>query len=847
MKTPAHIDRITPDPDGLDFDVLKKTGIAMLQELCGENWTDYNAHDPGVTILEQLCYALTDLDDYLSGPSGQIDFERHALHSADAIFPSQVLTADDYRKIIYDSISDIEDVWIKPFVAEHDASHPDDPGGQGLYTISVKLKDIALAELSAAEHAELEGRVRQRVADVFIAHRNLGEDLHAVVIVRTQAFYLSGDIQIHSLRDPAAIFADIFFRCAQQVISGLRVERYEDVLARGAHLEHLFSGPRTMHGRISNVNFSEPGAAIPIVTLIPLIQAVDGVAHVHRLGLCDANGNSVQGDCADGAVARLQFPATPQQNLFLRLRFASSGVGNYATAAESTEENQAEHQQGDLLNMEKAQIVLDDARTELRKKQFEFSAIRNSVQSLAQVIPAPSGVHRQLQDYYSIQHQFPALYGINRYGVPATAPLKNKVSARQLKAYLFLSEQLIANYLQNLQEIPRLFSTDALSQSYFSQLLDNRALPDIEDLYVHSPAQTRAMLSDIVAGLDKPEDRRSRVIDVLLAMYGEAFSQKSLRRFNYYEERHSEQWLIANKLAFLKRIATLSRDRATGFNYLEPAWKTNNTAGVHQKIAILLALKTSSACHPLSHELLRLKLKPITDAQASEQHYVQAGKHLSALAGGGANGAENGGAEGESNEAGGAVESIPAAWLVKGVKPENYVLEEGGGAVQIYFQPHSRSNRIKLTSHADIDDAERHVQQLRQFICRLNMASEGFHIVEHVLLRRRGGEPEPPDEFHAFRISVVFPSWTARFADPDFRSLAQETVCRNLPAHIYPEFHWLDFPAMRDFEERYRIWLEHMLTAAHGSDRQSALNAASERLVKFLKRHRKPEQQNYWV
>ena len=33
----------------------------MVQKYSGSKWTDYNYHDPGVTILEQLCYALTDL------------------------------------------------------------------------------------------------------------------------------------------------------------------------------------------------------------------------------------------------------------------------------------------------------------------------------------------------------------------------------------------------------------------------------------------------------------------------------------------------------------------------------------------------------------------------------------------------------------------------------------------------------------------------------------------------------------------------------------------------------------------------------------------------------------------
>ena len=60
MKTSAlHVDqlaRITPDSDGLDFNGLRQRGIALLQDLSQGRWTDYNLHDPGVTLLELLCY-----------------------------------------------------------------------------------------------------------------------------------------------------------------------------------------------------------------------------------------------------------------------------------------------------------------------------------------------------------------------------------------------------------------------------------------------------------------------------------------------------------------------------------------------------------------------------------------------------------------------------------------------------------------------------------------------------------------------------------------------------------------------------------------------------------------------
>ena len=48
-------------PDYLDFQKLRASGLEHIQDLGSDLWTDYNLHDPGITILEVLCYALTDL------------------------------------------------------------------------------------------------------------------------------------------------------------------------------------------------------------------------------------------------------------------------------------------------------------------------------------------------------------------------------------------------------------------------------------------------------------------------------------------------------------------------------------------------------------------------------------------------------------------------------------------------------------------------------------------------------------------------------------------------------------------------------------------------------------------
>ena len=53
-----------------DWHSLRNQSIAILQNMNGEHlkWTDYNVQDPGITLLESLCFAITDLGYRLKFP-----------------------------------------------------------------------------------------------------------------------------------------------------------------------------------------------------------------------------------------------------------------------------------------------------------------------------------------------------------------------------------------------------------------------------------------------------------------------------------------------------------------------------------------------------------------------------------------------------------------------------------------------------------------------------------------------------------------------------------------------------------------------------------------------------------
>lgn len=99
------VSKIT-NPDELDYETLRLEGIRLIQKLCGNVWTDFNPHDPGITILEQIVFALTDLgykagfgiESFLSSKDGTIDYKKEALYTRDQVLRQYPVTSDDYEQ-----------------------------------------------------------------------------------------------------------------------------------------------------------------------------------------------------------------------------------------------------------------------------------------------------------------------------------------------------------------------------------------------------------------------------------------------------------------------------------------------------------------------------------------------------------------------------------------------------------------------------------------------------------------------------------------------------------------------------------------------------------------------------
>ena len=109
MIEPKFISDEENPNESLNLDYLIEKGIKLISQYSGKEWSDYNYHDPGITLLEQICYAITDLayrtnlplENLLYNKGSKVDLEKdNMLHPPSKILPSSPLSAKDFRKLI---------------------------------------------------------------------------------------------------------------------------------------------------------------------------------------------------------------------------------------------------------------------------------------------------------------------------------------------------------------------------------------------------------------------------------------------------------------------------------------------------------------------------------------------------------------------------------------------------------------------------------------------------------------------------------------------------------------------------------------------------------------------------
>ncbi len=555
----------------MDYARLRDEGLQLLGRLAGAQWTDYNTHDPGITILEQLCYAITDLGYRIADSMPELLAGGDpGLPGPEAIFPSDPVTPTDLRKAALD-VDGISNAWVEDVAAElpfyYDAASAElrlRPGSAVSDAAPVQLRGLHRVVVQTTEQISGEAALAQ-VAMRLHAGRGLGSDLMVSLIGFTPVD-LRAALEIGVVDDPVQLSAEILDAVESYLAPSVRFFGRAEARAQGRTLADLLEGPLLAHGFIDQLPAQR--RTLYVSDLLHAILDVPAVKAVRSLVLRGAAATGWSQDIPAGTVATLA--PTAELTLFhdgLPLRIDPDAV----------------RARRDALRAGRAIIAAGEDLGTLATRQ------------------------RDLMRYRSIQYQLPVAYGVGPLGLPSSAPPERQAQARQLATYLLIFDQLFASALAQLAHARELLSPDGAPRTYFAPPVDDARL-GLDELRLGNPATHRAWLDAAIEPGD-PLVRCQRFLAHLLARFAEELGDHARAGA---PAGSAGELLVTERRALLRDYPRLSRARGSGYDLGRDGAPDAIAGGYEDRLRHKLGLADPARLHVVEHVLLR----PVVEDQA---------------------------------------------------------------------------------------------------------------------------------------------------------------------------------------------------------------------------------------
>jgi hypothetical protein len=477
-------------PDYLNFDTLRSEAIAYLGNLSGKIWTDYNVHDPGITILEALIYAVLDLGYRTNLPAVDLFTKNPDDTSRENNFftPSQILsnnplTIIDFRKLLID-IKGVKNAWLETedklpvnFCKNNNASAapgvavdriPDpckDEFLNGLYHVFIELeKDY---NLKVEKQADEYNDIIYNIKCALMSHRNLCEDFIDIKILCKLQIGLCADIELNNDATGEDVYAKILADLREFFSPAPKFYTLPQLLEKGKPIENIFAGRpydiKESYGFVDTDELEQLPLRkkIHLSDVYHLLFDIKGVKNVRNLSWSLCSSQTPQGDIIN------KWELLLPENFIPEFDIGCSGFQFFKYGM---------------------RVKVDTSKA---NSIFEMNFSENGKILYHQPSPyldaqIPQGVYRtDLADYHSIQNEFPHVYGIREGDLSATASDERKAQALQLQGFLLFFDQLLANYLSQLKNIRSLFAmssseNDDDNHTYFTNKLTD--VPQLEKL-----------------------------------------------------------------------------------------------------------------------------------------------------------------------------------------------------------------------------------------------------------------------------------------------------------------------------------------------------------------------------
>ena len=816
---------IVPRPvTTLSYSFLKQKGIEYVQQLAGKVWTDYNEHDPGITILEELCYAILDLDyrtnfyveDLLAPHPDQAEEDvTKQFYHAEEILPCNPLTINDFLKLAVDSPG-VKNA--KIFL------HQDPQEVKGGYTVLLDLEERAMQKGQ-------EKQIIEQVKQSFDQHRNLCEDFFEVGLLKPFYMRINTSLEVQSditQEEGERLCAAILFNIDTFVAPRIKFCSLRNMLVdKKKTVDEIFTGPLLQQGFVDEqaLKTRAPRSIIYVSEMIQTITKHKKVDNIIKFAV------ALEDDTTSTAVIEVPQKSVPKVDI------EKSSV---------------------TIHHNNAPVPVNKEKVKQYFQELISAHLFKRPYLTQEEIATRKGRFRNLSSYTSIQHEFPLIYSVGKEGLPKSASKERKGQANQLKAYLTLFDQLLANYLAQLAHVKDLLAVQATEhRNYFSQVPEdvpylaslirrpnlkgreeNDTAFQVQRKYLggnpkrynkkHKTQEEltkeayKIYLNKITARKEHHRSQKNAILDHLLARFAEVFSDYTVQTSGSLQEK-SLKTAMHDKSLFLQDYLTISRDRNKGMDITaigRAPWNSDNITGFERRIYRSLGIR-------------HLRRRFLHEVLKSNFHVEQGLEHRSLEI-----------FLGENLQAKydnlfifkGNFPQIKNLAIKQGIDETNYDIvekSEGNYAITLYVDE-EKHNTIELVSKEvaiqTIEQARALTKQAVRFFQTFNRESEGFHLVEHILLRsstKLQGKNDP----YSFTMTMVFPSWPARFQKTSFRNLVHELVMQESPAHVFVNILWLDQEEMETFERAYKAWIELKYTRTTDD---LALNNAAKNLLGLM-------------
>lgn len=546
---PTYIQRIDPRfNDFPDFKLLREKGIEYISQLSGDIWTDYNLHDPGITILEVLCYALTDLGYRTSLDEADLLAPAKGQEEDNFLTPEQILTNSpisllDYRKMLVD-IPGVRNAWIQPsseqeqelyfdlpqrvanephgFLSEEEKKRAKDPHQltlSGLYQVYIEVDPIL--SFATGQTRKGNGSLDQTLKEVkrrLHAHRNLCEDFFEIILLQDEEIGLCLELDLLPKANPDEVLGEVYERLERFISPRLPFYSLGDSLKRGRSMESLFRG----RPNLANY-FCEYADALSVshgfvdeeelrrIELPTVLRASDLYREILEVKEVRAIKELKLVNYLDGIAQ------TPGEDWELNLSPGHRPLFSPEKSVIRVIKNQLQ-----------IPISLTEINRRFRRRLADYRKIVLDAKLLDGKIPYQR--HRKdLAEYHSIQEEFPTVYGIGNGDLdPKESPLR-KTQALQLQGFLSFFDQLLANYLGQLANIRKVFSwSNKVEASYFGQEVQSSPAADQLLRFQRTKLSNRLfkVLATSAVAFDHPTDR-----DQQIGRLAQEFRQLSLQQW----------------------------------------------------------------------------------------------------------------------------------------------------------------------------------------------------------------------------------------------------------------------------------------------------------------------------